>query len=395
MILTLHIILLVSCSHALRVNFKESSGGLLEDEGLEDYVAHHRQESESRIDSKKNIPSECVWQGNDPLRSVGWVRKGNSYTNTVVYSPSATWEAHCFNRCKTWWITKIEDEGLADEQSAFEDGSKYISSCRYIGNGQCRSEWQKNFDTDSSNNYIEVTASGSSAVMVLSHDCAKKIYIWLDGDDDDAESGGDPHVINIKGEKFDILQSGTFNILSLIQNDIGTGTPLLHVDVAISRIAADCSESYIQNATLSGTWITKMGYNMIQIRGKSDVLEIGFDDQWQSVTTVSASAFQSTSSDLFFINLPALQVKVDIRNYHNKQKADWQAHTKKLGWNFLNIQFHGLRKLNVDNKIHVGGLLGYDDHSSAAKRPTDCMALNTFSDTANNSTKFLSRLAFT
>jgi len=187
------------------------------------------------------------------------------------------------------------------------------------------------------------------------------------------ETGGDPHVTNIKGESFDILQTGSFPMLSLLpaKPTPSERGPFLHVDASISRTAKGCSEAYIQNATLSGTWITDMGYNLIEVRAKPSSLEVAIDGIWQNVSTITSVGFSSPSPQVLAIKIRKITIKIDILNYSNKRSSKYQAKVHKLGWSYLNMRFKGLYSLSSEF-VDIRGLLGYDDHTSAATLPEIC-----------------------
>jgi hypothetical protein len=233
----------------------------------------------------------------------------------------------------------------------------------------CSQIWVvKNFPTK----YVGKQTASGWASMPVTFACAKSL---------ESKVGGDPHVTTVAGKRFDILQTGVFNILSLVPKtkfSAAPEDPLLHVDIATTRVDTECSESYIQNTTMLGSWIQSMGYTKIQVRGKSnDALEIGLDGQWQPADALNSSTFRLRASDLLLIQFPGLVLQVDVRNYFTGGSSDWKKHTKRLGWHFLNMHFYGLSKfIAADSNVDIGGLMGGDDHRSVATAPKNCQSFH-------------------
>jgi len=189
--------------------------------------------------------------------------------------------------------------------------------------------------------------------------------------------GGDQHITNVKGESFDILQSGTFSILSLFPKTFGvvSRNPLLHVSVNIVRIDDACSEAYIQNMTLKGSWVTEMGHNLIQIRGNIGFVEVKFNDTWSPASSISSTSVNSSSSKLLHIKVNEVTMMIDILNYNKANNYDAQSNVRKLGWSFLNIRFNGIKRLNMGEYVDVQGLIGNEDYHAAAEPPEGCLQL--------------------
>lgn len=188
--------------------------------------------------------------------------------------------------------------------------------------------------------------------------------------------GGDPHVTNIKGESFDILQAGTFPILSLLSKKSNptnaTKSPLLHVDVSITRTSHECGEAYIENATLFGAWVTDMGYDTVQVRAKPSFIEAAIDGNWQVASNITSAGFKSPSPRVLKLKIQGVTVKIDILNYFDKKGSEYQARVHELGWSFLNMKFQGLQGIAFNKGVNIRGLLGYDDYTAAATPPEGC-----------------------
>lgn len=194
-----------------------------------------------------------------------------------------------------------------------------------------------------------------------------------DADDDSVGGNGDPHITNIRGQHFDVLQAGRFSLLSLTPkvNKIASGSePLLRLDGIISRVADECSEAYTKNISLSGAWIYEMGYSLIEIRGQPSFIEVGLDKIWQSASSITSRFFEGPDSRFLTMKIRDLVFHIDIQNAKNKTRDDWQEHTRRFGWSYLNLKIDGLRALRDEVNIH--GLLGVDDFAYATELPENC-----------------------
>jgi len=208
------------------------------------------------------------------------------------------------------------------------------------------------------------SAVDSTYAALMDHTCAT------------TNLGGDPHVTNIKGESFDILQAGTFKMLSLQSRAPASTEIFLEVNTKISRLGEECSEAYIEQISLSGSWLSKMGYNLVEIRGKPNFIEIGLNGKWYSAHsprfTPNFTHFRASTPKLIQIQLHAIAINVDILNFKKKSSRDYQASANKLGWSFLNMEFFGLKRFIKKNPAEAQGLLGNEDHKNAARAPPGC-----------------------
>lgn len=69
----------------------------------------------------------------------------------------------------------------------------------------------------------------------------------------EASAKGDPHLVNVRGQRFDLRQPGVHTMI-LIPRAAATGAALLRVVAFAVQHGGVCGDSYIQNLTISGGW---------------------------------------------------------------------------------------------------------------------------------------------
>jgi hypothetical protein len=177
----------------------------------------------------------------------------------------------------------------------------------------------------------------------------------------------DPIVKNVAGEQFEILATGVFTMLT-VQNSNGI---MLEANATIDRAGTRCGATYIQDLSLKGEWVEDLGVPQIQIRAESAVpkhnaLQVNFDGEWKhSSAKWFSEAIQKSNAQNFFLKLHQLQIKVSIDSHRIQEGS---KATNRFA-NFLNVNFEGVSHLS---DMLLGGLLGRDSHTDAAKLPMNC-----------------------
>jgi hypothetical protein len=149
---------------------------------------------------------------------------------------------------------------------------------------------------------------------------------------------GDPHLQNIIGERFDLMQAGR-HVLVHIPRGSGTVGTLLRVEAKAQRFGG-CADMYFQEVNVTGKWAETEHAGGLRFRAAEAV-------------TVQAR----------WLHLG----KVDLKVVH--------GHT-----------LHGILYLNIYVKhldrtgFSVGGLLGEDDHSVESTPPRSCLHRISFAD---------------
>jgi len=314
-------------------------------------------------------------------------------------------QAACRLTCESWWQQAINAYGFSDGNGPYvyqsgptSDPWKYSRAhCAWTPNwgASCTSCFVRSDKQtiDSTHGCYRIDYAGSSwRAEGLSQFCAH------------TEMGGDPHVTNLKGENFDILQVGVFKMLSISESLSVERIPgdvpknLLQLDIEIDRVGQECSEAYIRKVSITGEWVSEMysGAKLLEVRATSKMIEVSLDGQWTSVKNetglmnISGGRISSASPKYAGIHLKEIAVNIDIDNYNKKQNHDYQAKVRDLGWSFLNLQFIGLKDLYQEKSKKIEGLLAEDDYTSVAKIPEDCEQFYESSST----TPFLSSVKY-
>jgi hypothetical protein len=141
---------------------------------------------------------------------------------------------------------------------------------------------------------------------------------------------GDPHLSNIRGDHFDIYQTGNMALLHLPRLAEPARTMLL-VEADARRMVDACSV-YFQVVTISGEWTNQS--KPIQFFANTHGTPKG--RQWNQ-----------------WMHFGPIDLKVAL---HNK------------GVDYLNVYARNVGHSGYE----VGGLLGLDDHTAVAERPRQC-----------------------
>lgn len=150
---------------------------------------------------------------------------------------------------------------------------------------------------------------------------------------------GDPHMSNVRGQRFDLLQPGTHTLLQIPRGADPWGT-LLRVDANAQHLGSACADMFIQALNVTGKWADA------KPRANGKARAGGF--QYFAKPT---NGLEGTNWRHFG--------KVDL-------KVIW-GHTSE-GVNYLNFFARHLGQTGYT----VGGLLGEDDHIAAATPSAQC-----------------------
>jgi len=170
-----------------------------------------------------------------------------------------------------------------------------------------------------------------------SSDASRVADFELD-EDTKVAATGDPHMRNILGERFDLMQEGKHTLIQIPRSGfdgIG-GRNLLRVQASAEHASGACADMYFKTVNITGEWaeVQKDGgfhYAVGEPAGEHD-------QRWQQFGRV-------------------------------KLKVAW-GHTM-TGIEYLNFLVKNLKGV----KLEVGGLLGMDDHSVAATPAKGCKVL--------------------
>jgi len=177
----------------------------------------------------------------------------------------------------------------------------------------------------------DITALGSADNWNM----ANLNFVYASGDtsagltSDQAASGkGDPHLTNMHGQRFDLYQPGVHTLIQVPRRAKPADT-LLRVEADAQRMGGACADLYFQVLNITGNWT-----------GQSEGLQF----------------FASKEVD-----------NTDWRKFGEVDLKIIRGHTGE-GVIYLNIFVKHLTRLTYP----VGGLLGEDDHTTAATPGPEC-----------------------
>ena len=197
-------------------------------------------------------------------------------------------------------------------------------------------------------------------------DCSTCYY---DEPVDSSGAGGDPHVTTLNGIKFDIMQVGKLNMVTVspAQNEASD----LKIDVVSSRVSGNCSAIFLEDSVISGKWLggqdSKLAVKVVHWVPSEQALQILTNEgQWQPVLSAAKKGSNFvTKVTAKHIQFNIKDITIDMSLGLNIRKVD-----KNQGYNFLNLQVRGLKKL--DPNVRLTGLLAGDDHSGVSEVPEEC-----------------------
>jgi len=176
-------------------------------------------------------------------------------------------------------------------------------------------------------------------------------------------SSGDPHMINIKGDAFDLYRPGVWEFLR-VPLQASTNTAELRIMANVTNIGDEvdtCTKAlYITRFTMGGNWVNGQDIDVRVLNGQMSV-------------SIGKKTIQTSAKPVFVGTTPHGMLRLDM------QKAGFL--TIRIGSSllaigvdhkpehkYLNFQATGLGKLGH----RLGGLLGEDDHSWISMRPASC-----------------------
>jgi len=171
---------------------------------------------------------------------------------------------------------------------------------------------------------------------------------------------GDPHIVNIRGEKFDIWRLGTVQLLRLPETD--NHHPQFRFTANVSsehdtQSDSGCAARYMTSMRFSGSWF---GNQEVYIRLVAGEMRVHVGDK--SLITLekvpigkSLSVFRPSEA-LVTVSVGDATINVMPDN------AVFKPHF------YLNTEVRNLSSLG----LKIGGILGNDDHTEVAQKPASC-----------------------
>jgi len=213
----------------------------------------------------------------------------------------------------------LETQGCVGTRSTFDAG---FGGCEvYAANRHMHTFCQRDFD-DAQGHYAsqvcdecQKCSSGDPQV----HRVAK------------TSAYGDPHMQNIFGQTFDLMQPGNHTLVQIPRGSSELSA-LLSVAAKVSRVGASCSDMYIMKLNVTGAWVERTGQSMLHFEAGA---AHGDESKWLNFGVVGLKVAQGKTSD---------------------------------GTAYLNFFVKNLKSAGH----HVGGLLGEDSHEFEATAPKSC-----------------------
>merc|ERR1712113_1262826 len=147
---------------------------------------------------------------------------------------------------------------------------------------------------------------------------------------------GDPHLVNVHGERLDLMKPGTQGLLN-IPRGISAGEALLRVQADARQLGGHCADMYFQELNVTGSWAEAK-----QVGGYHYSVSQPFD---------KAPKWLAFGSGWFN--------KVELKVVHGRTDG---------GLKYLNVYVKHLGRAG----FAVGGLLGEDDHQGVMLPPASC-----------------------
>jgi len=197
---------------------------------------------------------------------------------------------------------------------------------------------------------------------------------------------GDPHVVNVRGQHFEVFQLGEHTLVHLPRSAPANET-LLDVKVKIAPCNHDlfswnCKSRFIEDVNISGSLIGEkksVHFSAGKLIEKQEILtarsgdgklwhhkhDLHFDlhsSKYGPVRMTATTGKAGTGMKLHLGDAATIFIQSKQSKFKNAGKKD-------VHW--LDVSVRGLQNLGGD----IGGLLGLDDHTKAAAVPEECTGL--------------------
>jgi len=150
---------------------------------------------------------------------------------------------------------------------------------------------------------------------------------------------GDPHLVNVQGQRFDLMKPGVHTLLQLPMK-ARPSSVLLRVEADAQQVGGACADTYFMSVNITGKLAESKVHGLGQATGRG-------------LYFVSGTGAAHTGTK--WMSFGAVRLKV----VHGRTNG---------GTPYLNFFVRNLRKMGV----LVGGLLGEDDHTEAATPSSEC-----------------------
>jgi hypothetical protein len=202
------------------------------------------------------------------------------------------------------------------------------------------------------------------------------------------EVTGDPHVMNLDGVRFNLIRTGTHELLRLPRETVSGGGPPQLLQV-LGRVEAerDCADAYLKELLISGTWLQEAGSLSFRTTGNESESD---GAMWLKVhgSNISVDDLRSDSrlaSIIEEVTLPSVSKrKADVNKIHRLNfptvKLRFPAAALTVKWLRRQVPGSSLNHLNfkvsslpTNKTMDIGGIMGHDDHTLATTPTGDCL----------------------
>jgi len=161
-----------------------------------------------------------------------------------------------------------------------------------------------------------------------------------------AAAVGDPHLHNIYGERFDLMQPGRHTLIRIPRGAPATAALLLDVSAKVRQVGSVCSDMYFRELNITGAWAESEQAGGFRFRADE--------------ASCDGESWKMSLGD----------GKIDLKVAHG---------CTSQGARYLNFYVKHLGRVGMA----VGGLLGEDDHTAAATPQERCQKVLTLSSDYN------------
>lgn len=172
---------------------------------------------------------------------------------------------------------------------------------------------------------------------------------------------GDPHMTNVKGEKFDIFRTGNIVLLQVPQavREV-TSTELQVVANIMPMRNLTCSPIFIGMVEVSGSLLGGATIQIAPDQSKPHrpiLVASNTDAERKLFGNVSLS---NTRNHNLVVTVSTADATAQI--------TVWQRIKPKYDFHYLDIEATGIEAFGTD----IGGMLGYDSHADISKKRPEC-----------------------
>jgi len=150
-----------------------------------------------------------------------------------------------------------------------------------------------------------------------------------------ASATGDPHLMNVLGQRFDLMKPGK-HVLINVPRGMDAENALLRVQADARRLGGSCADLYFQEVNVTGSW--------------AEANQAGGYHYSASQPDIKATGWLALGLGFR---------KVEMKVVHGRTEN---------GLLYLNLYVKHLRHAG----FAVGGLLGEDDHKEVMTPPASC-----------------------